>query len=197
MTDELNADDVQLMAAITRHDQRALSALYTRYSTPVYSVTLRVLQHDVMAEEATQDTFLKVWRQPHLWDPARGKLISWLLTIARYTAIDRLRAEIRQTPESSTPLDSVPIASDAPGPDDPAWADGRLLRRLLLDLPPEQAEVIELGFFKGLTHRELSETLQLPLGTVKTRVRLGLQKLRAGWEAATREPDPSRRSRET
>jgi RNA polymerase sigma-70 factor (ECF subfamily) len=138
-----------------------------------------------MAEEVTQDIFLKVWRQPDRWDPALGQFSSWLLTITRNAAIDRLRAEQRQPAQRfhAIHLSEETIAGLAGG--DPDVLDGQLLRRLLNQLPQEQRTLIELAYFMGFTHSELAERLHLPLGTVKTRIRSGLQKLRILWREAS------------
>lgn len=179
-------DDRNLVERIERRDQQALATLYERYGGPVYGLAYRVTGSAAMAEEAAQDTFLKVWNQASRWDPDKGKFSSWLLTIARYTAIDRLRQEQRH---NSVPIDNVPDPPSSTGiPHDPVLQDGRMLREMLAQIPPEQAELIEMAFFQGMTHRQLAEQLDLPLGTVKTRVRLGLQKLRGLWIEATRAP---------
>jgi RNA polymerase sigma-70 factor (ECF subfamily) len=178
--------DLELMQRIEQGDQLALALLYARYGKPIYSLTFRVLQNTVMAEEATQDTLLKVWRQSARWDAGKGQLLSWLLTIARHSAIDRLRQEKRQSVLNQLPLDdSLPLASHTALPDDPALRDGQLLRALMKQLPPEQAQVIEMAFFGGLTHTELAAQLDLPLGTVKARIRMGLRKLRQFWQETT------------
>jgi RNA polymerase sigma-70 factor (ECF subfamily) len=178
-------DDVELMQRIIQHDQRALADLYDRYGAYVYSLALRVLGQASLAEEITQDIFLKVWNQAERWDSAKGQLVSWLLTVTRYTSIDRLRKERRQPDLAVTPLDDMPNLTATRGlVDDPLWQDGRLLRALMTELPAEQTQVIQLAFFQGMTHSEMAEVLNLPLGTIKTRVRLGLQKLKALWQEA-------------
>ncbi len=173
-------DETRLVQRLIAQDQSALSELYVQFGGLVYSIALRVVQNPTLAEEVTQDAFLKVWNQPSSWDPERGKFVSWLLTITRYTAIDRLRKEQRRPLQDAVELDDLKIGRRGVM-DDPVWQDGRLLRSLLERLPQEQVQVIELAFFEGMSHSELAEYLNLPLGTVKTRVRLGLQKLRALW----------------
>lgn len=187
MLDYSSLSDEALVQCIARHDQTALSQLYDRYGTPVYSLVLRIVQDAKLAEEATQDTFVKVWRNPERWDPDKGRFVSWLLTVARYTAIDLLRAELRQVTAHASSLDGTHIKPGTDPVDNPALNDNRLLYALLDELPPEQAQLVRLGFFQGMTHKQLAETLNLPLGTVKTRVRLGLQKLRVLWLEATRQ----------
>jgi RNA polymerase sigma-70 factor, ECF subfamily len=179
-------NDTDLMRHVVQRDQSALSELYERYGNPVYGLALRVVQNTQLAEEVTQDTFLKVWNQAQSWDPTRGQLISWLLTITRYTAIDRLRREWRQPNLVGAPVEDIPnlfSALDMVG--DARWQDGQLLAALIQQLPDEQAEVVQLAFYQGMTHTEMSERLGLPLGTVKTRVRLGLQKLKSLWLDST------------
>ena len=173
-------DEAQLVQRLIAQDQNALSELYQQFGGLVYSIALRVVQNPTLAEEVTQDAFLKVWNQPSSWDPERGKFVSWLLTITRYTAIDLLRKEQRRPLQDAVELDDLKIGKRGVM-DDPTWQDGRVLRSLLERLPEEQVQVIELAFFQGMSHSELAEYLNLPLGTVKTRVRLGLQKLKALW----------------
>jgi len=177
--------DIELMRRIAQADQAALSTLYQRYGAVIYSLALRVLQNTGLAEEVTQDVFLEVWNRPQIWDPGKGRLSSWMLTIARYTAIDRLRKDQRRPEATTTPLDDLAERLSIIGQtDDALWQDGQMLRSLMQQLPSEQAEVIDLAFFQGLTHSELAQTLNLPLGTIKTRVRLGLRKLRGLWNDA-------------
>jgi RNA polymerase sigma-70 factor (ECF subfamily) len=182
--------DIELMQRIAQADQAALSTLYQRYGSIIYSLALRVLQNTGLAEEVTQDVFLEVWNRPQIWDPNKGRLSSWMLTICRYTAIDRLRKDQRRPETSMTPLeDLAELLSTISTTDDALWQDGQMLRTFMSQLPTEQAEVIEMAFFQGLTHSELAETLHLPLGTIKTRVRLGLKKLRSLWTSANDESE--------
>lgn len=176
--DEATAAD--MAKRLIERDQSALSELYQQFGGLVYSIALRVVQNSTLAEEVTQDTFLKVWNQPASWDPERGRFASWLLTITRYTAIDRLRKEQRRPLQNAVELDELRVGKRGLM-DDENWLDGRVLRTLIDRLPPEQVQVIELAFYEGLSHSEMAEYLNLPLGTVKTRVRLGLQKLKMLW----------------
>src|SRR5258708_4441636 len=187
-----SATDRDLMHRITQGDQGALSQLYQRYGLLVHSLAVRILQNRELAEEITQDTFLNVWNHPEAWSPDKGRLSSWLLTVTRYKAIDRIRREQRRPDLEASPLNEEQVQSErSVRPDDPASEDGRLIRSLLAQLPAEQAQVIELAFFQGMTHSTIAESLNLPLGTVKTRVRLGLQKLKILWETTTN-PDSKR-----
>ena len=181
---EIPFDEADLVRRLIARDQSALSELYQQFGTLVYSIAMRVVQNSTLADEVTQDAFLKVWNQPTSWDPNRGKFVSWLLTITRYTAIDRLRMEQRRPLQNAVELDDLRLGKRGLM-DDPSWQDGRILRSLLEKLPQEQVQVIELAFFQGMSHSEIAEHLGLPLGTVKTRVRLGLQKLKALWTEVT------------
>lgn len=172
-------DDHELMRRIAKQDQAALAALYQRYAALIYGIAMRVLQNTVWAEEAMQDTFVKVWREPGKWNPDAGRLMSWLATVARYTAIDRLRKERRQPALKLAPLDDLPnVAATSGGIDDLLWHDKQLLSTFMERLPTAQKQVIQLAFWQGMTHVEISEHLNVPLGTVKSRLQLGLQKLR-------------------
>jgi RNA polymerase sigma-70 factor (ECF subfamily) len=182
--------EFELLQQVAQHDQQALLTLYQQYGNLVYSLSLRVLRQPVMAEEITQDIFLKLWRQPDRWNPSLGQFSSWLLTITRNAAIDRLRREGRQATlaswEQSDEADHRLSDADSFVAGQVNWVNGQVLRRLLQNLPPEQRQLIELAFYDGYTHSELAELLQLPLGTVKTRLRMGMQKLRTMWEESER-----------
>ncbi|MBE2270605.1 MAG: sigma-70 family RNA polymerase sigma factor [Anaerolinea sp.] len=169
MVDEASA----LLRRMAHGDETALTALYGEYGGVVYSLVFNVLKNKPLAQEVTQDTFLKVWQHPDAWDSAKGQFSSWLLTMARYTAIDRLRREIRRTGKDTELYEEI-IADEQ----DDTVIELERLQPLLHRLPHEQRQLIELAFFKGMKHSELAEALDLPLGTVKTRLRLGLQKLR-------------------
>ena len=171
--------DMHLVERVRHRDQSALIELYHTYGSAVYSLSLRVLQDPGLAEEITQDVFLKLWQMPERWNPSFGRLSSWLLTITRNAAIDRLRKERHQQTRHIEQIEQLANTRDDRGH---SWYDGQVLNSLLQELPPEQRQLIELAFYQGYTHTELSENLRLPLGTVKTRLRSGLIKLRALWE---------------
>jgi RNA polymerase sigma-70 factor (ECF subfamily) len=155
--------------------------LYDRYVGRVYAVTLRVLNNPMLAEEATQDTFLKLWSRARLYLNERGPLLLWLLTIARRTALDRVRLEARR-----------PVLSDADDPEE-AWelipdldtlpeeSRWRSLYFAVQELDPDHRKVIELAYYQGLSQSEIAQVLGWPLGTVKTRLRLAMEHLRKKW----------------
>jgi RNA polymerase sigma-70 factor (ECF subfamily) len=176
--------DGDLLQRAATGDSDALLALHKRYANLVYSMAWRVLQDVGLAEEVTQDVFMKLWRQGQRYDPERGRFSSWLLSVTRFAAIDRLRQEGRRPSAVDLPgedLDQQTALEQMLATDHASWERGQHLRLLLGELPPEQRQVVELAYFGGLTHSELAEQLGLPLGTVKGRLRLGLERLRGLW----------------
>ncbi len=175
----MQSDDIALMQRIAARDQQALMELYETYGKAVYSLAYRVVNNSVLAEEVAQDTFLKVWNQTARWDSEKGRLKSWLLTIAQFTAIDRLRQERRQPAVLADALDDN--AETFMLADGAQWQDGATMQILIAQLPTEQAHLIDLAFFHGMSHTDIAESLKMPLGTVKTRLRTGLRRLRELW----------------
>ncbi|MBC7811832.1 MAG: sigma-70 family RNA polymerase sigma factor [Burkholderiales bacterium] len=172
------------MSQIAARDQQAFHVLYDDHGKAVYSLAYRILQNSTLAEEVTQDTFLKVWRQTTNWDPEKGKLRNWLLTITQFTAIDRLRRERRQPMLDPDPIEDTEETTLIAGSAlqwDIHWQEGTALRMLVGQLPAEQARLIDLAFFHGMSHSEIASETQIPLGTVKTRLRTGIQRLRELW----------------
>jgi RNA polymerase sigma-70 factor (ECF subfamily) len=173
--------DRALLARIEARDADALARLYDRYAARLLGLAERILGGGGEAEEVVQEVFLYVWRAAASFDPARGSALAWLLVATRSRAIDRLRA---RRPVSSRGelrrLDDV-TESAAPGDvelDSAAREWESLCLAAIGELPPEQRRVLELAYFEGLTHTEIAEKTATPLGTVKTRARLGLMKLR-------------------
>jgi RNA polymerase sigma-70 factor (ECF subfamily) len=177
----LQFQDAEDMRKIAQGDRTAFLTLYDRYSARVYALSLKILRDGAPAEEVTQETFLKLWTRARTFAPGRGSLAAWLLTIARRTALDRLRLEARR------PIETEIAEAEADGPEllapgsDTEEARWQALRFALADLPIDQRRVIELAYYHGLSHREISDELSLPLGTVKTRMRLGMDRLRRSW----------------
>jgi RNA polymerase sigma-70 factor (ECF subfamily) len=171
-------DDMRMVALLRERPGEGVAQLYDRYGRVVYSVALRIVHDHGTAEEITQDVFVRCWRSIASYDAGRGSLASWLLTIAHHRAIDVLRSrhgkELRNT-VSDERLEL--LATNDP------LIDNALLRgevqAALHELPSAQREIIELIFWGGFTRREAAERLDIPLGTVHTRLRLGMDKLRA------------------
>lgn len=173
--------DSDLVQKVAGRDESAFLALYDRFASRVYALTLRMLGDSMLAEEATQDTFLKLWSRARQFIPSQGELASWLLTIAHRTALDRLRLESRRLPASNAlaPEDQWPtIPDESTLNSDARW---RSLYFAVQSLPMEQRLVIDLAYYKGMSQSEISEVLGWPLGTVKTRLRTAIQTLRQQW----------------
>lgn len=171
----------QLAARIAAGDPRALRSAYDQYAGRVLALSLRIVRSKAEAEDVVQDTFLEVWRRASEFDGSRGELSSWIMAMARSRSIDRVRrAKVRlRYAESSEPEPTMAT------PDEQAalLQDGARVRGVLETLPPEQRSALELAYFDGLTQQQIAERTGLPLGTVKTRLRLALEKLSTQLEA--------------
>jgi RNA polymerase sigma-70 factor (ECF subfamily) len=172
-------DWVLLIQSIAAGDQHALHALYERTYRLVFTLIMRITNNRETAEEVTLDVFHDVWRRAPTYDTTGGSVVGWIMNQARSRAIDRLRFEQRKkrvNPHAENPLPAAPER-------DPQQAfdleeQGRLLRNALMSLTPAERQAIETAFFGELAYAEVAERLQQPLGTIKTRVRSGLAKLR-------------------
>lgn len=179
------AIDAGLMARVRAGDQDALAEIYDRHGTMVYSIALRFLRDPGNAQDLTHDVFLVIWEHPERYRPEVGPFAPWFYRVARNRAIDVLRRSRRMTQPGDQNLFELSLPDPDPDPADLAWVSieaGRV-RAALRSLPDIQRTVIELAYFRGLTQREMSELLNVPLGTIKTRVRSGLIKLRELLEA--------------
>jgi RNA polymerase sigma-70 factor, ECF subfamily len=181
--DYLTAADERLVLQLSLRDARALEVLYDRYGDFVYSVSLRVVGDAQLAEDIAQEVFLRLWRRPNLFNAARGRFLTWLLSIARNRAIDERRSRGRRFRHESPPglaaEESLASAAAVEDGESVVHSDDRvLIQKALTRLPPEQRLAIQLAYFGGYTQQEIASGLHQPLGTVKTRIRLGLQKLR-------------------
>ncbi len=182
-------DNKELMALIVEQNSGALETLYDRYAGGVYSLALRMLRDPGAAQEVTQDAFFSVWRRASSYKPSRGSVTAWLFSIAHNRAIDELRRR-RGDIHLQYGVDLTNKPSD--GRDDPVdFATAQFQRGRIKDaletLRPEQREVVLLAYYGGLTHSEISQYLEQPLGTVKTRMRLGLKRLREFLQPRTQE----------
>ncbi len=176
-------EDAELVAALAANEVTALEQLYDRYSALVFSIALRVLHDHSLAEDVTQEVFLRLWRQPASFDPQRGRFISWVSSVARNRALDELRKLTRRRgAEDQTEEVVLDLPDESRGEDPQEEAilgEERVrVRAALAELPPAQRQVIELAYFSGLTQVEIADRTGDPLGTIKTRVRLGMRKLR-------------------
>lgn len=181
MSSYLTFTDADLAKLVVQGNRDAFITLYDRYAARVHALALRMLGEQMAAEEVTQDTFLKLWTRADTFRARKGKLLAWLLTIARRTALDRIRLENRR-PDFDNPTDPEITWHLSPDPqsqtEESRW---RSLYFALNDLPAEQRSVIELAYYHGMSQSQIAEYLDHPLGTVKTRMRLGMEKLRQIW----------------
>lgn len=172
------------MEGLLAGDDDAIRALYARFGRPVYAMGLRMLGSREAAEELTQDVFVTAWRKGGRFDPARGRLSTWLMTIAHNLAVDRLRRDTGVTRPTLVLVDEVP---DAPGVDEEAVvAERDAAVRALATLSQAERRLLVRSYFRGLTAREIAEADGIPLGTVKTRLRAALIRVRKanqdkGW----------------
>ena len=175
--------DEEVIRRLARNDLEALEELYRRYARPVYSLALRVLGDGPEAEEVTQDVFERAWRHARSYDPERGRAATWLLSMTHHLAIDVLRKKQRRPHAVGGEAGTLALELVAdPGVDvahlaDERWEGGEI-RRALGALPDVQRQAIELAFFGGMSHMEIAAMLGDPLGTVKARIRRGMERLR-------------------
>ena len=175
--------DVQIIQRVVAGDQQALGELYDRWSKPAFSLARRVCADEGLAEDVVQEVFIAFWREPGRFDPARGAFSSWLLTLVHHKAVDAVRRE------SAIRRRTVPAAEDgeewsvAPGPGADQAALGAVVAGQVRDalgrLPNEQREALALAYYGGYTQREVATLTGVPLGTVKSRMFTGVQRLRS------------------
>ncbi len=177
-----NANDEELISAICHGSEQAMEIFYQRYYRYAYALAYRLLHESTAAEDIVQEVFLSVWRKAATYQRQQGSVYSWLQAIVHHRAIDRLRS-VAYRNNQWAPL-QVEGEQDPPSPQRDVWEEawqkeqGQLIRSALAQLPAAQREVIELAYFQGYTHTEIAAQKHIPLGTVKGRMRLGLQKMK-------------------
>ena len=186
--DATQLSDEALLEAVARSDEQALKELYDRFGRAAYGLALRVLRDETLAEDAVQEAFLQVWRGASGYRPERAKASTWVLTFVHRRAVDLVRREERRRRE---PIEAAPEPA-GPGADETVVARSRreIVQDALNRLPADQRQAIELAYYGGLTQSELAEKLSQPLGTIKSRMFTGLQRLQtllveAGFEHAS------------
>ncbi|MDI4649891.1 RNA polymerase sigma factor [Cohnella hashimotonis] len=175
------ASDTEMMRRIAGRDATALEALYDRYEKSVYAFAYRFAQDAMLAEEIVQELFMRIWNQPERYDASLGKLTTWIFAVTRNIAIDQLRKRQNRTTSQTADAEQLARMPDtAGGPEeeyDAKWT-GEQLREALSALNPDQQQVLELIYYQGFTQHEVSERHGIPLGTVKSRVRLAMKQLK-------------------
>ena len=174
-------DDHELIRQVVRRDQRAFLALYERHSSRIFTLILHTVNDRMLAEEILQETLLRIWSRAEQYIPERGSPLIWMLAIARYTALERLRFESHR-PSLADGNEPTPLLENLPEPESTSEeARWRSLHLVIQSLPDEQRTLIEMAYYQGLSQSEIAEMLGLPLGTVKTRLRAGMLRLRQQW----------------
>jgi len=175
--------DVTLLERIGERDADALAQLYDRFGRPAYSLARRICVDEALAEDVVQEAFLIVWRDPGRFDPARGSVSSWLLTLVHHRAVDVVRREATRRRRTVPPSEDGEEWNVSPGPGADQAALGAVVagkvRDALASLPAEQREALALAYFGGYTQREVASLVGVPLGTVKSRMFTGTKKLRS------------------
>jgi RNA polymerase sigma-70 factor (ECF subfamily) len=186
------------MRGIAARDSAALGALYDRRGPVLFALCLRILRDRMAAEEALEDVFWELWTKPDRFDPARGEPMNYLLNLTQSRAIDKLRGRVKlrrmqletdREQQDDAPAPPASAAQTSPAADPAAQAAEAerraTIRGAVARLSPEQRQAVELAFFDGFTHSEISERLSVPLGTIKTRIRQGLVRLRDALREST------------
>jgi RNA polymerase sigma-70 factor (ECF subfamily) len=189
-TSRTELSDKDLMGLVTTQHDWALHMLYDRYFRRAFALAYRMLTDAEAAEDCVQDVFLKVWNQPQLYDPERGAFASWLLTVVHHRAANHLRARKQLVPLPTPAFDTGEetgesnLVDPAPPVEEQVWLSEQqqIVRAALAVLTPVQREALELSYFGGMTQSEIATHLGQPLGTIKTRVRSGLLRLRDALE---------------
>ena len=186
MVDYESLDDHQLISRISQVDKDALECLYTRYQTPVYSLAMYMLKQPALAEEVTQDIFLNIWLKAGSFNSERGQPKSWIMSVAHHKIVDVIRSRrrtiVNTDPADYETLDLLPAGGASTEAQVEQTLERERIMRALATIPKPQREVIMLAYFGGFSQSEMAKRLDQPLGTVKTRVRLAMQKLRTVLE---------------
>ncbi len=176
------AAEIALLGRVATGDRRSFAELYDRFSRVLFSVAYRVLNSQEAAEDVLQDVFIQIWEKAPLYDPQRGKPLTWAVTLTRNKAIDRLRAIQRRNrlqdavEKEALTFEQFDDRSSVEAVE--GMESGAMVRAAICRLSPDQRQAIELAFFSGLTQTEIAERLGEPLGTIKARIRRGMMKLR-------------------
>ncbi|UKS27263.1 sigma-70 family RNA polymerase sigma factor [Paenibacillus sp. HWE-109] len=173
--------DQELMRQIVAKDADALKFLYEKYEKPIYAFAYRIVQDTMMAEEVVQELFLRIWKAAERYDAEQGKLTSWMFTLSRNIAIDLLRKKQNRTTGQTADIEQLNRIPDMGKSTEEVALDGwrgQEIREALHELNPDQKQVLDLIYYQGYTQQEVSDNQAIPLGTVKSRVRLALKQLK-------------------
>ena len=175
MTTTVTYTEAELLAGLQSHDEQAFSFLYDHYSKALFTIILQIIPQQQLAEDVLQEVFVKIWHNIKLYDATKGRLYTWMLNIARNQSIDRTRSKDFNNRSKTTEL-SETVYNDGQSVD--ANIDDVGLKKTLNNLPEESRKLLDLAYFQGYTQEEISKILNIPLGTVKTRIRATIIQLR-------------------
>ena len=187
MPDNPHSEDAQRIAAIGSGDERALEEIYDRYAKRVFSLAVSILKDEALAEDAVQEVFTNIWMKAKSYRPEMAAPSTWVMSVAHHKVVDMYRSRRRTTDHTVYPemdaLQRIPDARMSVERQVERGFDASLVREALLTLPEEQSRPLYLSAWHGYSQSEISQMLGIPLGTVKTRMRLGMQKLKAALES--------------
>ena len=187
MPDNLHSEDAQRIAAVSAGDERALEEIYDRYAQRVYSLAVSVLKDEALAEDAVQEVFTNIWLKAQSYRPEMAAPSTWIMSVAHHKVVDMYRSRKRAADHTVYPeldaLHRIPDVKMSVEREVERGFDASLVREALLTLPEEQSKPLYLSAWHGYSQSEISQMLGIPLGTVKTRMRLGMQKLKTALEA--------------
>ena len=179
---DVDREDLELHRRLSGGDRAAFDELYRRYSPPAYGLAYRLTGQQILAQDVVHDAFMALWRAPEAYDPARGAFRTFFLSLVHHRAVDTVRREerMRKRQERASNLEPVHDEDVADDVVDAAFLGDRRLevRAALQTLPPEQRQVLELAYFRGMTQVQIAEKVGIPIGTVKTRTLAAMKKLR-------------------
>ena len=175
MTQGITYTEAELLQGLQSHDEHAFSFLYDHYSKALFSIILQIIPQQELAEDVLQEVFVKIWQNINLYDASKGRLYTWMLNIARNQSIDRTRSKEFNNRSKTTEL-SETVYNNRQGAE--ANIDDVALKNTLSKLPDESRRLIELAYYQGYTQEEIAKILNIPLGTVKTRIRTTIIQLR-------------------
>ncbi|MFT6320949.1 MAG: RNA polymerase sigma-70 factor (ECF subfamily) [Granulosicoccus sp.] len=171
----------QIVEMLHRNDKQVIAVIYDQYAPALYGVVVRIVQSEEIAQDVMQDAFVKIWKKGTTYDSTKGTLFTWLLNITRNTAIDKIRSAGFRKSEKNQNIDNHlhnKISNRGTNPDEIG------VKELLNNLDDKYRDIIDMIYFRGFTQKEVSEELGIPLGTVKTRLRIGLRELRGIFDVA-------------
>ncbi len=177
MTPKITYSEPELVALLQQHDQQAFTYLYDNYSGALFGIISQIISDSHTASDVLQEVFVNIWKKIETYDASKGRLFTWMLNIARNASIDKVRSRSYQNEQKNQSFpDNV---HDIPGQPVKPAVDDYGLRKVLGRLKQEQRTLIELSYFQGYTHEEIAKIMEIPLGTVKTRIRSALIQLRS------------------